>query len=124
MNFEAVGTLISMMASSACGLVFVVAVIALIVVFGRLNYLITKAMNEVNKNPTEENVLEVYRLMTRPVRPGIRNHPDEWAKYRNMFYRINGSPKVTTQLKRDMKDMLVKRGLHIQHMKIIDNYKK
>ncbi len=74
------------------------------------------------KNPTQENAQTVYRLLSR-LGVTINNHPKDWAKFRDMFYRINGSPLVTTELKEKLKQLLVKKGLFIQQMRIIDNYK-
>ena len=40
-----------------------------------------------------------------------------------MFYIINGSSQIPTELKEKIKKRLVKKGLYINNGKIIDNYK-
>ena len=76
----------------------------------------------VKKNPTEKNAMRVYRLLRIPLGVTITNHPDEWAKYRDMFYIINGSSQVPSELKERIKTRLSKKGLYIQNMRIKDNY--
>ena len=75
------------------------------------------------KNPTEENARRMYRILCRPG-VSIKNHPKDWAKYKNMFYRVNGSNQVPTPLKELIKKRLVRKGLLIDNMRIIDNYGK
>lgn len=41
-----------------------------------------------------------------------------------MFYKINQSSDVPSELKQKLKDRLVKKGLYINNMRIIDNYKR
>ena len=72
--------------------------------------------------PTQENVWRVYKTLCK-FGVGIRNHPQVWGEYRDMFYKINQSPDVPSELKQKLKDRLVKKGLYINNMRIIDNYK-
>lgn len=74
------------------------------------------------KNPTEENAWRVYQLLCR-FAVGINNHPEDWGKFRDMFYEINCSDKVPSELKEKLKMRLIKKGLYIKNMRIIDNYK-
>jgi len=57
------------------------------------------ARRRVVKNPTEENARKVYKALSK-FGVSIANYPDEWNKFRNMFYVINGSDKVPTKLSR------------------------
>ena len=112
-----------MEANFACSL-FLVPLIALIIWSSVMKSKLSAAVNKATMFPTEENVIAILEILSKRVRPGIRNHPDEWKKLRNMFYNVNGSSNVTTPLKKDLKDCLVKCGLYIDNMKIIDNYKR
>ncbi len=80
------------------------------------------ARKAVQKNPTLENAQKVYKLLSR-FGVTINNHPKDWGKYRDMFYQINGSDQIPTELKEQLKRRLVKKGLYINNMRIIDNYK-
>lgn len=74
------------------------------------------------KYPTEQNAMRVYKLLC-TFGMAINNHPKTWGQYRNMFYKINQSPDVPSELKQKLKDKLVKKGLYIDNMRIIDNYR-
>ena len=89
-----------------------------------LNVSMSIARSIVSKNPTEENAFRAYKLLNAKLGVTINNHPRDWAKYRDMFYKINGSPEVPTELKIKIKERLVKKGLYINNMRVIDNYKK
>lgn len=89
-----------------------------------MQHKLQSATRNATQNPTHENALKVYAILSKRVRPKIKNHPDEWAKFRNMFYHVNGSPYVTTSLKHELKDQLIKAGLYINNVRIIDNYGK
>ena len=73
--------------------------------------------------PNYENVMEVCRLMA-PKSATITNRPEEWGKWRDMFYVVNGSNQVPAELKQKLKAILSSKGLYLGNMKIIDNYKK
>ena len=81
------------------------------------------ARNAAKRNPTEANAWRIYKILGR-FGVGIQNHPKEWGKYRDMFYVVNGSPYVPTELKERLKARLTKKGLYINNMKIIDNYNR
>lgn len=72
--------------------------------------------------PTQENAWRVYKTL-RKFGVGIRNHPQVWGEYRDMFYKINQSSDVPSELKQKLKDRLIKKGLYINNMRIINNYK-
>lgn len=72
--------------------------------------------------PTQANAWRVYKTLCK-FGIGIRNHPKVWGEYRDMFYKINQSPDVPSELKQKLKDRLIKKGLYINNMRIIDNYK-
>ena len=101
------------------------AIIVLLIVRSvYINVSMSIARSIVAKNPTEENAMRAYKLLNAKLGVSINNHPKDWAKYRDMFYKINGSPEVPTELKQKIKDRLIKKGLYIQNMRVIDNYKK
>ena len=104
--------------------VLIVLVIMIIVVRHiYLNVSIMFAMGKVNKNPSEANAQKVFNLLNAKLGVKINNHPEDWGKYRNMFYKINGSPEIPTELKEKIKTRLVKKGLYINNTKVINNYK-
>ncbi|MBQ3037864.1 MAG: hypothetical protein IJD30_01665 [Clostridia bacterium] len=103
--------------------VIAVVVIWLIIRFVYINVSMFFARLTVNKAPTQENAMRVFRLLNKRLGVSINNHPKEWAKYRDMFYIINGSAEVPSELKERIKTRLIKKGLYINNMKIIDNYK-
>ena len=79
-------------------------------------------MKAAKYSPTQENARSVYKTLCK-FGVGIRNHPQVWGEYRDMFYKINQSPDVPSELKQKLKDRLIKKGLYINNMRIIDNYK-
>ena len=79
-------------------------------------------MKAAKYSPTQENARRVYKTLCK-FGVGIRNHPQVWGEYRDMFYKINQSSDVPSELKQKLKDRLVKKGLYINNMRIIDNYK-
>ena len=96
----------------------------LFVRFVYINASMSIARRIVIKYPTEENAMRVYKLLSTKFGVAINNHPKDWAKYKYMFYKINGSPEIPSELKQKIKERLVKKGLYINNMRIKDNYKK
>ncbi len=88
-----------------------------------INIAMTFARRKACKHPTEQNALRAFRLLNAKLGVSITNHPREWAKYRDMFYHINKSSDVPSELKEKLKKRLVKKGLYIDNVRIIDNYK-
>ena len=72
--------------------------------------------------PTQANAWRVYKTLCK-FGIGIRNHPKVWGEYRDMFYKINQSSDIPSELKQKLKDRLIKKGLYINNMRIVDNYK-
>lgn len=104
--------------------VLIVLVIMIIVVRHiYLNVSIMFAMRIVNKNPNEANAQRVFKLLNAKFGVKINNHPKDWGEYRDMFYKINGSSQIPTELKEKIKARLIKKGLYINNTKIINNYK-
>lgn len=99
------------------------AVIVIIVRHIYINVSMFFAKHKVNKNPTEANAERVFKLLNAKLGVAITNHPKYWGEYRDMFYKINGSSEVPTELKEKIKARLIKKGLYINNMKVIDNYK-
>ncbi len=81
----------------------------------------TKTLSEAEKNPNEENVLIMLEAWNR-IKLSVNNHPDTWQKLRNAWYKINGSPKVPTYLKKQVLEVFKRKGLHVSNDRIIDNY--
>lgn len=79
-------------------------------------------MKAAKHSPTQGNAWRVYKVL-RKFGVAIRNHPNVWRNYRDMFYKINQSPDVPSELKQKIKERLVKKGLYIDNMRIVDNYK-
>lgn len=100
---------------------FVIAVI--VVRHFYLNISIFFAKHKVKKNPDEANAQRVFKLLNAKLGVKINNNPNDWGEYREMFYIINGSSQIPTELKEKIKKRLVKKGLYINNSKIIDNYK-
>lgn len=114
-KLELIRQAIVMYAVSAVVIFFVVRFIIRAV---RLHF----AKIEATKYPTAENAMKVYKLLC-TFGMAINNHPKTWGEYRNMFYHINQSPAVPSELKQKLKDKLIKKGLYINNMRIIDNYR-
>ena len=107
-------------------IIYAVVAILLIWLFLRSIYLHISmffARRAAVKNPTEENAWKVYQLLKAKLGITINNHPKDWAKFREMFYAINGSSDVPSELKQQIKNRLIKKGLYINNVRIIDNYK-
>jgi hypothetical protein len=105
----------------------IIAAFLLIWLFARfmcINISMFFARKRVVKHPTEDNAMEVFKLLNAKLGVTINNHPKDWAKYRDMFYHINKSCEIPSELKDRIKKRLVKKGLYIDNIKIIDNYKK
>ena len=98
--------------------------VCIIVRFVYINVSMSIARSIVTTHPTEENAMRAYKLLSAKLGVSINNHPKDWAKYKDMFYKINGSSDIPTELKQKIKDRLIKKGLYIQNMRVIDNYKK
>ena len=103
------------------------AVVAFVIILFIVRNIITTievffARNAALRSPTYENAKKVYRLYSRWGYT-INNHPRDWAKVREMFNAINHSELVPTELKEKLKKRLIKKGLYINNMRIIDNYK-
>ena len=90
--------------------------------FFYINISMIFARKKVIKSPTQENAQNVFRLLNAKLGVSINNHPKDWAKFRDMFYYINNSPDIPSELKEKIKTRLIKKGLYINNMKIIDNF--
>lgn len=77
----------------------------------------------IERRVTLANATNAYRILKKKLGVSMVNHPKTWAQYRNMFYKINQSDEVPSELKEKLKQRLIKRGLYINNMRIIDNYK-
>ena len=86
------------------------------------NVQLWSAKKSAMKNPTQHNAWKIYKILGR-LGIGINNHPKIWGEYRNLFIKINNSPNVPSETKLKLKERLEKKGLYINNVKIIDNYK-
>ena len=77
----------------------------------------------IERQVTLANAMRAYKLLKKKLGVSMVNHPKTWATYRNMFYKINQSDEVPSELKEKLKQRLIKKGLYINNMRIIDNYK-
>ena len=84
------------------------------------------AFSNLVNNPCEENALNYIELMkNKPMFTFAEdNHPSSWAVLREKWYIINRSDKVPTDMKTEILDILIKKGLYLNNAKIIDNYEK
>ena len=103
--------------------IFVILVLWLIIRGIYLHISMFFARRAAVKNPSQENAWKVYKLLKAKLGITINNHPKDWAKFRDMFYAINNSAKVPSELKEKIKTRLMKKGLYINNVRIIDNYK-
>ena len=101
-------------------------ILLLLMIFFIRSLILTAVLNirmkTAKHSPTQANARRVYKTLCK-FGVGIRNHPQVWGEYRDMFYKINQSPDVPTEIKQNLEDRLVKKGLYINNMRIIDNYK-
>ncbi len=81
----------------------------------------SKVMKRAEQNPNEETVQDLIDTCNR-IKLAPTNHPQVWAKYRNLWYKINGSNRVPTYLKQQVIDKFTHYGLYA-NTKVIDNYK-
>ena len=76
--------------------------------------------------PSEENAKEYIELHSN--RPNFtlspQNNPNSWAVLREKWQIINHSDKIPTHLKKEILDILMKKGLYLNNSKVIDNYEK
>ena len=105
------------------GYVLVGLIICLIIRFIYINISMSFVRRAAMRHPTEENAWRVYKLLNAKLGVSINNHPKDWAKYRDMFYGLNNSAEIPSELKDKIKARLIKKGLYIHNMKIVDNYK-
>ncbi|MBQ7793156.1 MAG: hypothetical protein IJ366_01420 [Clostridia bacterium] len=118
-----IGTIFDDIIGAKLGLYVFVVICIFIVRTVITSFRLDSAVKAATNDPSEDNAYRVYRLLCR-FGVGINNHPKDWGRFRDMFYKVNGSNRVPTELKKKMKDKLVKKGLYINGMKIIDNYGK
>lgn len=77
-----------------------------------------ECFNNVLYNPTDESVLAFMQKIK-----GIKNHPDEWNRYRGLWNVVNRSSDVTTPTKEKFLALLMGYGLNMNNINVIDNYK-
>ena len=82
-----------------------------------------KTMKAAALNPNEETVAALIEAWKRIIL-GVNNHPENWKKVRDAWFKINGSNKVPTPYKKEVLEIFKKRGLYLSNDKIIDNYQK
>ena len=75
------------------------------------------------QNPSVQtaNTYLAHHRQHRPIFYHEINHPNNWNKLRDYWYKLNGSNKIPTNLKSEILDTLRKDGLHV-NTTVIDNY--
>ena len=86
------------------------------------NKLFTNLVN----NPTKENASEYIELIRNKPRLTFLpdNNPSAWAVLREKWQIINHSDKIPTEMKKEIFEYLVSRGLYVNNSKIVNNYKE
>lgn len=79
-----------------------------------------RAFDGAIKNPCNETVEELLEF-TEHI--SITNHPNEWNALRSVWNIINHSPNVSTDLKRRVIATFTSKGLYINNVNVINNYK-
>lgn len=102
---------------------FVLFPVFIIIWMGAASGEMQKTMNDAAQNPNIETVSRFLEAWRRIV-VSVNNHPENWKKIREAWYKINGSDKVPTDMKREVLEIFKKRGLYLSNEKIIDNYNK
>ena len=101
-------------------IVFIVIFLVLYTWFINIVYYFIK--RAVMKKITLNNVMKFYKILCF-FGVSIQNHPKVWNELRTIFYNINKSELIPTELKKKLKVKLEKKGLVISRITIIDNYK-
>lgn len=75
--------------------------------------------------PSEENAKAYIELMRH--KPAVTlaadNHPSSWAVLREKWNMINRSNKIPSDMKKEILNILINKGLYLNNSKIINNYK-
>lgn len=73
------------------------------------------------KKITLKNAMKFYKILCR-FGVSIQNHPNVWNELRSIFYNVNKSSLIPTELKVKLKTRLEKKGLVVGRIDVIDNY--
>ena len=109
------------------GGIFFVAFDIFMMCFGvkSLTFFINKRdrLYNICQNPSEQAAKEYleYCRQNKPKLYTEANHPNNWNKLRDYWYKINGSNKIPTYLKAEILESLKKDGLYVKET-IVDNY--
>ncbi len=78
--------------------------------------------NQATLTPSNENVNNLIDYINEY---GLENKPQEWNKLRGVWFAINESPNVSTQIKKQLRDFLTTKGLRItgKDKEVINNHK-
>ncbi|MBB6215099.1 hypothetical protein HNQ80_001188 [Anaerosolibacter carboniphilus] len=76
------------------------------------------AINSLGENLTNEKVENFIKLVKRT---SITNHPTEWNRLRAGFQMVNQSPNISSDLKRQLMNVLMSKGLNLGNIRILEN---
>lgn len=102
-----------------------------IVIFSKLAKYSTVKMQEryammsaLSQNPTDENVDALIATIDSQGGGVIPDDPNSWNTFRNLWFSVNASPRVTTAKKNHFRMWLTSKGLFLteQQAAVIDNY--
>ena len=84
-----------------------------------------KLFSELVNNPCEENARAYINVIRNAPKVTLspENTPNAWAVLREKWQIINQSNKIPSDMKKEIFDFLVQRGLYVSNSKIINNYK-
>lgn len=85
-----------------------------------------KLFKNLVNNPTKENASEYIELTHNKPKVTLlpTNNPSAWAVLREKWQIINHSDKIPTEMKKEILEYLVSRGLYVNNSKIVNNYKE
>lgn len=83
-------------------------------------------LEDMAANPTDEKVYAFMNYLNTECDGRFANNPKNWNRIRGLWFVVNESPNVTTNVKKQFRDWLMLKGLRLvgDDKKVIDNYGK
>ena len=103
------------------GKYIVTLVIVFVVYLWITNIQYSLRKHALKKKITVKNAMKFYKILGR-FGVSIQNHPNVWNELRSIFYNVNKSTLIPTELKVKLKARLETKGLVVGRINIIDNY--
>lgn len=69
-------------------------------------------------NLNDDNLKKYIKTL---IKVSIKNSPDSWREIRSVFYQINNSQKISFELKKQLYNILIKKGCYLNDIKIRKN---